>query len=164
MLSRPHEGPQEQFLWPINQAIGGSPWLITGNRIPKRCSVWEWRVCKLNPSCLIPWILMDVWLSQDDTSSDALSFRPHFKFLLESQISSTCAHDDLKKCCLLDHCHVRIAPLWVKLPFCFSLATLYLQMSSTQRQTMADVETMTAVRVLAEKKPPTAYHIWFGAT
>jgi len=44
---------------------------------------------------------MDVWLSQDDTSSDALLFRPHFKFLLESQISLTCAHDDFKMCCLL---------------------------------------------------------------
>ena len=44
---------------------------------------------------------MDVWLSQDDTSSDALLFRPHFKFLLESQISLTCAYDDFKMCCLL---------------------------------------------------------------
>ena len=31
-------------------------------------------------------------------------------------------------------------------------------------QTMADVETMTAARVLVEKKPPTAYCLWFAAT
>ena len=36
-------------------------------------------------------------------------------------------------------------------------------MSSTQRQTMADVETKTAARVLAVKKPPNAWDLWWLA-
>ena len=44
---------------------------------------------RLHAEQQVPLISKDVMLSQDDTSSDALSFRPHFKFLRESKISST---------------------------------------------------------------------------
>ena len=41
---------------------------------------------KLHAKQQVPLISKDVRLSQDDTSSDALSFRPHLKFLRESEM------------------------------------------------------------------------------